>query len=830
MKWNAGAGNWEAQDDRYAPNVFFGFQDSPFTGNRELFVRDSEGNEVGVEVAQLQAELGTGGGGNPTDEIQDLQLDGVTNILTITNNATATPIDLSPFLNDTNTTNASLTQDGTDLILTDSDGNDVRIALADISTGADTNTTNATLTEDGTDLILTDSDGNDVRIPLATLTAAIDTDTNTTNATLTEDGTDLILTDSDGNDVRIALADISTGADTNTTNATLTEDGTDLILTDSDGNDVRIPLATLTAAIDTDTNTTNASLTEDGTDLILTDSDGNDVRIALADISTGADTNTTNATLTEDGTDLILTDSDTNTVTIPLATLAAAIDTDTNTTNATLTQDGTDLILTDSDNNTVTIPLADLSTGADTNFAEDNLTLDAARTHDLAGNDLVFEGAGNVGIGTLPGAPQSKLDVDGQIQARNGFASTGGSALNPGYGFFTNGDTNTGMFRAGEDLLGLSAGSVEALRIDGTGANTKVIIQQDLELEGTLTDFNGNVGTAGQILSSTGGGVEWVAPTAAGTIVSGDVGNIITASVNDGGAYLSNANLQPDWNNIQNIPADVDDGDENTNFAIGGDITMIGPRNHNLNGNNLVFGGLTGNFGIGNGANPPQARFHVDGTGQFDGTVSTFGTRNTAGSLPSNVSYSFFSNSSTGMDLTDPNNTLGLITGGIERVRINAAGDVGIGDAFGGVTPATIGAKLHVDGNIWADGDVRATGVLVTDPTVAVPDYVFQNYFDGYSSLKADYEFKSLADIEAFVREHKHLPGITSAAQAQKDGFWNLSQSNLQNLEKIEELFLHTIAQQKKIDSLSKENQNLKNELDSLKTEVEAIKNLLGNK
>ena len=64
--------------------------------------------------------------------------------------------------------------------------------------------TNASLTEDGTNLILTDSDGSTVTIALGD----IDTDTNTTNASLTEDGTNLILTDSDGSTVQIAIADI----------------------------------------------------------------------------------------------------------------------------------------------------------------------------------------------------------------------------------------------------------------------------------------------------------------------------------------------------------------------------------------------------------------------------------------------------------------------------------------------------------------------------------------------------------------------------------------------------------------------------------------------
>ena len=70
-------------------------------------------------------------------------------------------------------------------------------------------------------------------------------------------------------------------------------------------------------------------------------------------------------------------------------------------------------------------------------------------------------------------------------------------------------------------------------------------------------------------------------------------------------------------------------------------------------------------------------------------------------------------------------------------------------------------------------------------------------------------------------------PGITSAAKAKKDGYWNLSQSNLQNLEKIEELFLHTIEQEKKIEALKAENTNLTEELETLKADMELIKAML---
>ncbi|NQX81214.1 MAG: hypothetical protein HRT66_04355 [Flavobacteriaceae bacterium] len=60
----------------------------------------------------------------------------------------------------------------------------------------------------------------------------------------------------------------------------------------------------------------------------------------------------------------------------------------------------------------------------------------------------------------------------------------------------------------------------------------------------------------------------------------------------------------------------------------------------------------------------------------------------------------------------------------------------------------------------------------------------------------------SLAEIEKFTRENNHLPGVPSAKQVKEAGGIVLNRSTEINLEKIEELFLHTIEQEKEIKKL----------------------------
>ena len=98
-------------------------------------------------------------------------------------------------------------------------------------------------------------------------------------------------------------------------------------------------------------------------------------------------------------------------------------------------------------------------------------------------------------------------------------------------------------------------------------------------------------------------------------------------------------------------------------------------------------------------------------------------------------------------------------------------------------------------------GKIHAQEVIVDLDGAVAPDYVFEKYFNGYSEAMPDYTLISLKELEAFVKENNHLPNVPSAETLQKEGM-SLKEMNLLLLQKIEELTLYTLQQQKEIDAL----------------------------
>ena len=72
-----------------------------------------------------------------------------------------------------------------------------------------------------------------------------------------------------------------------------------------------------------------------------------------------------------------------------------------------------------------------------------------------------------------------------------------------------------------------------------------------------------------------------------------------------------------------------------------------------------------------------------------------------------------------------------------------------------------------------------------------------------------DYDLPTLTEVENHIKEKGHLKDIPSAEEVAKDGFY-LGAMDAKLLQKIEELTLYTIGQQKEIEQLKKENIEIK--------------------
>lgn len=118
---------------------------------------------------------------------------------------------------------------------------------------------------------------------------------------------------------------------------------------------------------------------------------------------------------------------------------------------------------------------------------------------------------------------------------------------------------------------------------------------------------------------------------------------------------------------------------------------------------------------------------------------------------------------------------------------VNGGGNVGIGLLDPGAD------KLAVNGNI------KAWEVKVT--LTGWPDFVFED----------DHDLPTLEEVEKFIKANKHLPEIPSAKEVRENGV-ELGKMDSKLLQKIEELTLYIIDQEKRIKKLEAMNSQLMKE------------------
>ena len=304
-----------------------------------------------------------------------------------------------------------------------------------------------------------------------------------------------------------------------------------------------------------------------------------------------------------------------------------------------------------------------------------------------------------------------------------------------------------------------------------------------------LTFFTRNAGTEAEAARLTSTGRLGIGTNAPNSLlhVNGviTINNMIQGDVTHASLTLSNANgSRMSWGT----------GATQSAVVCGGPVTF--------QTNNLERMRVNTNGNVGIATSSPSAKFHVNGTVRLealanDNTKDYVIAADADGNLFKREASTLGGSSAAswalvGSTVTSTTNKFGslnsealsIITNSTERMHITADGNIGIGTS----TPQ---GKLAVNGTIYTK--------KVTVTATGWPDYVFA---DGY-------KLPSLAEVEAFIKKNKHLPEVPSAKTIESNGL-DLGDNQAVLLKKIEELTLYAIEQQKQIEAMKKEIENMK--------------------
>ncbi|WP_147296582.1 fibronectin type III domain-containing protein [Flagellimonas nanhaiensis] len=338
------------------------------------------------------------------------------------------------------------------------------------------------------------------------------------------------------------------------------------------------------------------------------------------------------------------------------------------------------------------------------------------------------------------------------------------------------GVTNYKVFKDG--VLETTLGNVSSYQVTGLTASTAYSFTV------TALDAAGNESVASNAVpvttsSTSGGGTTGGHWTQDGTNIYYNDGNVGIGTTNPSELLDINGNIEV--NRMVKI-----DG----HGAVGSlqimDNTDTGTYDVLLRGDAGSSYIKSGSFGI--GTSNPLSKVHIfnGSSGQNPHNYSDLSVEDTDHVMISLMTYNtkqaYYGFADTddgfvgGIQYSHPDDALHFrVNNHSSDMMIDASGNVGIGTT-------SPDAKLAVKGNIHAE-EVKV------DLSVPGPDYVF----------KEDYDLKSLEEVQNHIKAHGHLPNIPSAKEMEANGI-DLGEMNMKLLEKIEELTLYILEQEKKLE------------------------------
>ena len=431
----------------------------------------------------------------------------------------------------------------------------------------------------------------------------------------------------------------------------------------------------------------------------------------------------------------------------------------------------------------------------------------------VIGNSTIYDNGTNVGIGTI--LPQSKLHLNGSgttptapiLILQNSIATglVGSLRFASGYNSFDN----------WSGIEAYSAGGLD---------------QQDLRFYTTYNSrnermritLNGHVGIG---TTTPGAPLQVGSSTSRGFRVYGNTGPNGTSLIGDAGGWAVGYYFEGNAGTALGGFGAYGNSDVLSNYFIGGYT------------NQKVSILSNGNVGIGTS---PSVKLDVVGLGANNIDFQTTGRMAIKGSSPG-VSFNDGTQEKSFIGWMGSGNAaqaLGIYTPTADtRGGWNTFNVMGNGSIALGAQTANTNAKLDVTGDVFANGKVLIgfSGLTATDYTNKIGTYSLAVNGDGiFNKVKVklypnwpDYVFENgyglptLESLEKFIKVNKHLPGLPTSKEVDREGI-DLGNNQIILLQKIEELTLYTIDQNKRSLILEEKYNNLLKELEVIKSQLKS--------
>ncbi|MDQ8006601.1 MAG: collagen-like protein, partial [Pedobacter sp.] len=469
----------------------------------------------------------------------------------------------------------------------------------------------------------------------------------------------------------------------------------------------------------------------------------------------------------------------------------------------------------------------------------DNIAIGAGAMNAAVAAGAPYGLLGNVAIGG--GSQLARVNGDGSVAVGYGnlpLATTGNNVAVGGLNL-TSATTGTANYVLGSQNLGslTEGGSNAAMGVNNltaltTGSSNHVFGHNSLQ---AITTQSQNIAIGSSVLPTAVGfkniGVGSTALTSLGT---GE--DNVALGVNSGGA-LTTGNYNTFFgteagNRINDLTPNIRYTGGNFSLFLGSQTKAKHNVSNQLNIGNWIYG-ESGNIALGNftGSALPT----ITSTNRLDVVTGNVRVRDITAAYTQVATDKVVVADANGVLRTVPASNVAIepwfnmatgTSATANTQNIYQMGAVAIGGATAAsfvVDGVTINPKLHVQGDISTSGKIYTTNSVYAD-------YVFEKYFNGKSAINPNYEFKSLNYVRDFIKANNHLPGVTSISDLRKanNGYtFDMTKLTIQSLEKIEELYLHTIEQKDKIDTQQAEIDKLKKESEETKKRLERLEKLL---